>query len=40
MREYLLQQYPGSLNWPNRVKKMTPEQVFAVYMRITNKSTT
>lgn len=36
MREYLLAQYEGSKDWPNRVKAMSDKQVFAIYMRLTN----
>jgi hypothetical protein len=40
MRRFLVEYYAGSINWAARVAKMKDAQIFAVYMRITNKPTT
>lgn len=37
MRQWLLGHYPRSSTWPDKVKKMSDAQVFAVYTRLKNK---
>ena len=34
MREYVIDQYRGSLTWPARVKKMSDNQVIAIYYKM------
>ena len=34
MREYLIGQYPDSMTWPARVKKMSDNQIIAIYYNI------
>jgi hypothetical protein len=36
VREVVIAAYPGSQAWPQRVKKMSDPQLFAIYMRIIN----
>lgn len=34
MREYVIAAYSGSLTWPARVKKMSDNQVIAIYYKM------
>ena len=37
MRAKLIARYPGSSSWENKVKKMSDQQVFAIWNRINSK---
>ena len=36
-REQLKMAYPNSITWPEKVDKMSPEQVIAVYLKMKEK---